>query len=195
MVALFLVALLFVGRMSNSASGSSQGAMSCSDVPRGENVSVSWITFERWMRPTDGVPTLVAFASAVADKGSGDAGRRKVKLEAPELVTGELPPALSVDKIAIRHAKAVMRAGDRVLAWGYPVSGGGVVGNLAVVSGDGSVTFLGNCIPRFDSAFAAFAASRTAERPVDVLVRMLTDPTGETATRFEASAGKTLAGP
>jgi hypothetical protein len=148
------------------------------------------------MGPTDGVPTLVAFGSGVADKGSGDVGRRKVTLESPELLTGELPPAFSVDKIATRHAKAVMRAGDRVLAWGYPVSGGGVVGNLAVVSGDGSVTFLGNCIARFDSAFAAFAASRASSgSAVDVLVRILTDPNGEIAKRFKSSAGMTLAGP
>ena len=40
-----------------------------------------------------------------------------------------------------------MDAGDRLLVWawpGFPQSE--VVGSLVVVSGDGAVTFLGNCI-------------------------------------------------
>lgn len=159
-------------------------------------MSVDWITFRSWLWPPENVPVVVVFARAVADQGSGDAGRRKIELQSPELVKGELPSAFSVDGIAIEHARATMRPGDRVLAWGYPVSASQIVGNLAVESADGTVKFLGNCIPRFDAAFAAFAADRgSSERASDVLVRILTDPTGETATRFRATAGLTRAGP
>ena len=196
MVALFLVALLFVGRTSNSRSGSSQVTTSCSDVPRGDNVSVSWISFRSWLAPPGSAAVFVAIASAVRDKGGASTGQRKVELQSPQLVSGEIPTTLSVDELATKHAKAVMSSGDRLLVWGRrgtpPPT---IFGNLAVVSADGSLRFLGNCIPRFDSAFAVFAASRGAELPVDVLVRILTDPNGETATRFDASAGMTLAGP
>ena len=160
-------------------------------------MSVSWITFEQWIGPPGAVPLFVAFASAVKDKGAAATGQREVELQSPELIRGEIPARLSVDKVATSHAKAIMRSGDRLLVWGrkgFPQPT--VFGNLAVASGDGSVKFLGNCIPRFDSAFAVFATSRGSSEPaVDVLVRILTDPTGETATRFKASAGMTLAGP
>lgn len=201
MVALLLVALLFVGPISNSTSGSSQGATPCSNVPSGDNVAIDWITFEMYMLRSTGTsvaaPVVVAFADAVTDRGSDILTRRKIELQSPELLMGAVPTAFFADKKAILHAKAIMGSGDRLLVWGWPgFPQSEVVGNLVVVSGDGAVTFVGDCIPRFDSAFAVFAASRgTSEAAVDVLVRILTDPTGETATRFRASAGMTRAGP
>jgi hypothetical protein len=189
--------LLLVTAVSCGRSGSSQGATSCSDVPGGDNVTIDWITFERWMGSLGAAPAVVAFADAVIDRGADASSRRKVELRSPELLMGAVPEAFIVDKIAIRHAKAIMSTGDRILVWGWPgFPQPKVFGNMAVVSGDGSVRFLGNCIPRFDSAFAVFAASRGSSEPaVDVLVRILTDPAGETATRFKATAGMTRAGP
>ena len=193
-----LVALLLVAPASCSSSDSSQGSTSCSDVPGGDNVAIDWITFDMWMGSLGAAPVVVAFASAVVDRGGDNTGRHKIELLSPEVLKGTVPEAFFVDEIAIRHAKATMSTGDRLLVWGRPgFPQPKVFGNMAVVvSSDGSVTFLGNCIPRFDGAFVAFAASRGSSEPaVDVLVRILTDPSGETATRFKATAGMTRAGP
>jgi len=193
-----LVALLFVATASCGGSGSSGGSSaSCSDVPRGDNVAIDWISFRSWLGPPDNVPTVVAFADALTDRGADSSSRRKIELRSAELLVGAVPEAFFVGKDSVSQAKATMIAGDRLLVWGWPgFPQPKVFGNVAVASGDGTVRFLGNCIPRFDSAFAAFAASGgSTEAAADVLVRILTDPTGETATRFRATAGLTLAGP
>jgi hypothetical protein len=191
------VAVLLVAPACGGASSSSQGAASCSDVPSGDNVTIDWITFDMWMGSLGAAPVVVAYASAVTDRGGDSTGRRKIELRSPEVLKGTVPEAFFVDKVATLQAKAIMSTGDRLLVWGRQgIPQPKVFGNLAAVSGDGSVRFLGNCIPRFDGAFGAFAASGdSSERAIDVLVRILTDPTGETATRFKATAGKTQAGP
>jgi hypothetical protein len=150
-----------------------------------------------YMGPTSGAPALVAFADSVIDRGGDTSGRRKIELKSPEVVHGEMPKEFFVDPIAIRHAKAIMGAGDRLFVWGWPgFPQPKVFGNLVLVSSDGTVRFLGNCIPRFDSAFAVFAATEgSSQRAVDLLVRIVTDPNGETATRFRTTAGQTPAGP
>jgi hypothetical protein len=182
---------------SSGGSRSSGGSVSCGDVPSGDNVVIDWITFESWMQPPGSVPVVVAFASAVTDGGGDPSGRRKIELQSPEVLAGTVPESFYVDKIAIQHANTIMHPGDRLLVWGWPgFPQPKVFGNMDVASGDGTVTFLGNCIPRFDGAFARFAASLGSSEPaVDVLVRILKDPTGETATRFKATAGFTQAGP
>ncbi|MEO8696073.1 MAG: hypothetical protein ABI658_21320 [Acidimicrobiales bacterium] len=160
-------------------------------------MTVDWITFGSWMWSPGSVPVVVAFATAVTDRGGDQSGRRKIELRSPEVLAGTVPEAFFVDKISIQHAKAIMNDSDRLLVWGWPgFPQPKVFGNMVVASGDGTVRFLGNCIPRFDGAFAAFVASGGSSEPaVDVLVRILQDPTGETAMRFKATAGLTSAGP
>lgn len=192
------VALLCVAVASCGGTGSSGGSFaSCRDVPRGDNISISWVTFERWIGPAGAEPVLVAFADAVIDRGADTSSRRRVELQSPEVLHGEVPKEFFVGKDSVSQAKSTMVSGERLLLWGWPgFPQPKVFGNVAVVSGDGTVRFLGNCIPRFDSAFAVFAASgESTERAVDVLVRIVTDPNGETATRFKATVGLTLAGP
>lgn len=182
------------------------GPAACADrdgtcgVPTGSNASVEWITFGMWLSPQNAVPTFVAFADGVADRGGGGTDRRKVELSRAELMAGEVPGRVELSKATVRASGQAAEDGHRLLVWGRRgFATATAFGDAAAVSDDGSVRFLGNCIPRFDEAFAAFAASAasggSAERPVDVLVRILTEPTGETAQRFRSTTGLTKAGP
>ena len=189
---------LFVLFASCGTSGSSGGSASCSDdIPQGDHVTVDWITFRRWLAPPDSVAVFVAFADSLNDRGAENSGRRKVELRSPEVLMGELPKEFFVGEDSVARARATKADGRRLVVWGWPgFPKPKVFGNLVLVAGDGGLTFVGNCIPRFDPAFAAFVASGGASEPaVEVLVRILTDPTGETAQRFNTTAGMTRAGP
>jgi hypothetical protein len=70
-----------------------------------------------------------------------------------------------------------------------------LIGMMIPVSGDGSASFLGNCIPRLTPALAKYAAA-IGIQPSGLARALLVDTAGPVATAFLSSAeARTPAGP
>ena len=173
------------------------------------------VAIVEWIPLGLGLPTevdAVFVASGIEDLGERDiyAGEDGVGVDMPRLARfvgtatlvgdGDEPVEALVSPYQLADAVAEIDSSARLLVWFSPQGEDPPVASFAslvALEPDGDVVFLGDCVPGWTAAFAAYVeAEGRGLTGAELLTRILVDPEGPEALAFRASdAAQTLAGP